>query len=255
MAAKGAVIIAGVLAAGAAAGAWAMYSETTAQDAPVVPLSGSGTAAVKTAPRAEVARGSSVPEQAGDSAKVEGLAKTYRVTGGLKERLALAKQFGSMRGAGSVATVSDLLQFEQNLFARRALIEGLAGRPEAVDVLSKLLRDDPQQGVRIAAVRALAGREGALSALQNAIMTDVDRTVRLEAVRSLGLIGNGAAKDALVGVAHASQLDILVRQTAIHELRRSIGRPAQPALEALLKDDDQTIRNTARAAITALPKT
>ena len=140
------------------------------------------------------------------------------------------------------------------MFEQRALVTALAHRQEAqaVEVLSDVLAAQWPTGVRLAAVQGLAGRPAALDALSLAIRSDADQTVRAEAIRSLGLIGDEAAGKVLLRVAQDNELEARLRQTAIQEMRRSFGPGAQATLEALSQDTDPIVRQSAGQALSML---
>jgi HEAT repeat protein len=98
----------------------------------------------------------------------------------------------------------------------------------------------------------MAGRAGALDDLTRvAGSTDESLDVRQESIRSIGEIGTDAAREVLTQTATAPG-DLALRKSAIQELGRTFGDAALPALEALLQDEDEAVRNNAVKAISRM---
>ena len=182
------------------------------------------------------------------------IADVYQQTETLRDRLLLAEVLGKVQDPEAVTVISELVYGTSEMFEQKALVTALAHRqePQAVEVLSDVLAAQWPTGVRLAAVQGLAGRPAALDALSLAIRSDADQTMRAEAIRSLGLIGDEAAGKVLLRVAQDTELEAPLRQTAIQEMRRSFGSGAQATLEALSQDTDPIVRQSAGQALSML---
>lgn len=76
--------------------------------------------------------------------------------------------------------------------------------------------------------------------------------MRLEAIRAVGLTGNETGQTALLAVAQDNKQELIVRQTAIQELRRSYGTKAWAALQGLRSNPDPAIQTSAEKALQML---
>ncbi len=186
----------------------------------------------------------------------QAISDLYKQSSAVRDRLILAEALGSSQDPAALPVLQSLLGGETDYFDRQKLISALAHRPESAagDTLAGVLSGSDPGGLKFAAVQGLAGRPGALTTLDTIIEGGTDVAVRLEAIRSLGRIGTDTARLTLVGIAQKTALDVLVRQTAIQELRRSFGSAAVQVLTALTQDPNPAVGNAASQTLTMLNK-
>src|SRR5260221_1480132 len=182
------------------------------------------------------------------------IAQAFKQTDALRDKRLLAQSLGKIQDSQAVPVLKELLSSESGFYERKELIASLAHRtePAAIEPLSAVLTSQQQGGLQFSAVQGLAGRAEALPVLTATIENGNDQAVRLEAIRSVGLIRNDAAKNELITLAQGASLESIIRQTAIQELRRSFGPGAQDVLQTLSNDSEPAIRDTATQALAML---
>jgi HEAT repeat protein len=193
-------------------------------------------------------------EQCGLGTPATADSDSYKQSNVIRDRLLLAEALGAIQDPNTVSVLQNLLAGETDYFHRQKLITALGHRSEsgAVDSLVGILNGNNAGGLKFAAVQGLSGRPAALTALETVIETGTDIVVRLEAIRSVGRIGTDAARLVLVKIAQNVSLDTIIRQTAIHELRRSFGTVSIPVLQALTTDPNPAVAQSALQALSML---
>jgi len=143
---------------------------------------------------------------------------------------------------------------------RRAVAGALAkiGTPIAVEPLRQMLRD-PSPQVRLQAVQGLDGTRSRGLAMSLALSAEEETNadVLRELLLALGRIGTPDAVQALARAAAPgrrlfNRRPLATRLSAIAGLRIAGSAPAATALQGLLGDDEQSVRDAAQEALTGM---
>jgi HEAT repeat protein len=178
------------------------------------------------------------------------MAAAYNETDDVRGKLMLIHALGRIQDDAADGVLQSLLGGESTFSLQREIIAALGQRQDAGStvILGQIAAGETDQQLRFAAAQALAGRVDALPVLTQLIQTETNPDVQKVMLLSVGAIHNAAAQGVLAGVAQGN-MDIGIRQTAIQELARSFGVGALDVFQQLLNDPNEAIRQNAVTAV------
>ncbi|MGA2140518.1 MAG: HEAT repeat domain-containing protein [Verrucomicrobiia bacterium] len=180
----------------------------------------------------------------------QAIAAAYKATDDARGKLMFIHALGKIQDDAADATLQSLLAGESTFSFQREIVAALGQRPdtESTAILAQVAGSSTDPQLRFAAVQSLAGRADALAVLTPLIQTETSRAVQQEMIIAVSAIHNDAAQGVLAGVAQGS-MDIGIRQTAIQALARSFGAGALSVFQQLLNDPNEAIRQNAVTAV------
>jgi HEAT repeat protein len=180
----------------------------------------------------------------------QAIAAAYKETDDARGKLMFIHALGRIQDDAADATLQALLASESTFSFQREIVAALGQRQDAEStaIVSQIAASQTDPQLRFAAAQSLAGRADALPVLTQLIQTETSPDVQKEMIISVGAIHNDAAERALTGIAQGS-MDIGIRQTAIQELARSFGAAALGVFQQLLNDPNEAIRQNAVKAV------
>jgi hypothetical protein len=180
----------------------------------------------------------------------QAIAAGYTGTDDVRGKLMLIHALGRIQDDAADGVLQALLSGESVFSLQREIVAALGQRQDAEStaLLSQIAASQTDPRLRVAATQSLAGRPDALPVLTQLIQTETNPTLQKEMLLSVGAIHNDAAQRVLAGVAQGG-MDIGIRQTAIQELARVFGAGALGVFQQLLNDPNEAIRENAVLAV------
>jgi HEAT repeat protein len=185
----------------------------------------------------------------------EELARRYRETASVREKLLLAEALGRSVGGEAAGEIQALLEDEDVYSLRRELAVALGRRkePEAAAAVAELIASEGDARIRVALVHTLTGAESGSALLARMAASDPTPEVRIEALAALGRSPGQAGAAAVAQAAQAADQPESVRVAAAQELARSFPDESVAALRSILEgEDDVKLRVSAVKALKRL---